>query len=158
MDLVAEGYQGPTPADLSQCLYCLRCFSTKRDLGVHSRSSHPVEYHKKALDDLKGKIDVKRRWAEVSRLAKEEAEIMRRLGPITNINEESKKKFPDCTIETIKGKRRPAKHKQMVLDIFGSLSPALPGSQAAVQAVAQWLLNISQLTLKAAGRRLLTRT
>lgn len=69
-------------------------------------SEHPILYHQKALDELKGKKKVKKRWTEteVNRLAREEAEIMLRSGPIPNINEELKKKFPDQTIQAIKRK------------------------------------------------------
>lgn len=50
-------------------------------------------------------------------MAREEAEIMIRLGNIENMNQELSKKIKGRTIEAIKGKRRPVK-KKLVLDIF----------------------------------------
>lgn len=85
-----------------------------RCLGVHSRSAHPVEYHKQAIEKMKGKVTVKKRWdaVEVSRMALKEAEITKEHGNVENINQLLNESFPDRTTEAIKGKRRPEIYKK----------------------------------------------
>lgn len=124
-DTAAEGSQGPSSADRFECMVCEKNFATKRGLGMHFRSKHPVEYHAKALEELKGKKEVKKRWTnkKVNMMARAEAEIMLRLGPTENINQELKKVLKERTIEAIKGKRRAEKYKRMVRDIYASIVP-----------------------------------
>lgn len=122
--MAAEGSQGPSSADGFDCNYCPRSFGRKRGLGVHTRAAHPNEYHQQALEDLKGKTEVKRRRTqnEVSSMARWEVEILLHLGNVENMNQELKRKIPGRTIEAIKGKRKPPAYKNMVLVIFNSLA------------------------------------
>lgn len=96
---------------------------------MHTRSKHPNEYHLKALEDLEGKVDKKKRWTqeEISSMAQKEAEIIYALGNIDNMNQELRKVVPGRTIEAIKGKRRPATYKKMVQDILGGLASGAAG-------------------------------
>lgn len=103
------GVQGPSSAVGFMCPDCSRSFATKRGLGVHSRAKHAVEYHSRELNNLANRPEVKRRWTEeeVTKMAREEANIMRLYGSYVNMNQELQNIMAGRTLEAIKGKRRP---------------------------------------------------
>lgn len=122
----AEGHQVPVPVDDFVCPDCNRSFKTKRGLGVHRRSQHPTVYHQDALTELRGREVVKKRWTEEEEMnmAKREAEILILNDDTININQELHLAFPNRTVEAIKGKRRAAKYKKRVTDLYKALSEA----------------------------------
>lgn len=79
-----------------------------RGLGVHSRSAHPVQYHQEDQEKLEGRVGKKKRWTddEVYDMARRKTEITMS-GNIENTNQELHRCFPERTIESIKGTRRP---------------------------------------------------
>lgn len=88
---------------------CGRSFPTKVGLGQHKRRMHPVEYNEDINVDRS-----KKRWCdeEWKRMAEEEA---RATGTVRFMNIHLKERFPQRTLEAIKGQRRYDEYKEYVI-------------------------------------------
>lgn len=102
----------PVPAPVFTCLICNRSFSTKRGLGVHARTADPEEYHAQNLPVLS-----KPRWTEAKSylLGSYEASILKTNPQTRIINQLLLEKLPGRSLEAIKGQRRKATHKELVM-------------------------------------------
>lgn len=92
------------------CEFCGREFQTKRGLGVHVRSAHPVEANR-AIDVDRQKA----RWSvEETRLMARAEAAATSAGGILFMNQHLQQRFPDRTLEAIKGKRRQEAYRALV--------------------------------------------
>jgi hypothetical protein len=97
-----------------ECSLCEQTFKNKRGLGVHMRSKHPQQYHAAKLSERVGR-EVKPRWdgEEIEMLAR--AEVAWEKNPVGRfINIYLAEKFPERTLEGIKGQRKAPAYKELV--------------------------------------------
>lgn len=97
------------------CPECSRDFSSLRGLGVQRRQTHAKEFH---LEKLNALNKTKARWSlpETIRMAQLEVRLTLEHPASTNINQLIVEKFPNRTLEAIKGKRRAREYKKLVED------------------------------------------
>ncbi|CAL7932962.1 unnamed protein product [Xylocopa violacea] len=109
-----------------RCEYpsCDRTFSTTTGRGVHHRRAHADWY-----DERANVAAVKKRWndEEIKLLARKEAELTRE--GVKFLNQELCKAFPSRTLESIKGQRKRADYKQLVVEMLKE-TPTAPESQS----------------------------
>jgi hypothetical protein len=121
---VAVGSVDPAAAAY-KCRFCDKCFATKIGVGVHISSAHV-----QGANDLIGVARSKARWPlEEQRLfAALEAELVFNGVPPGQINGQLYIKHPGRTHEAIKGRRKTAKHREMVVTHLACLSrdPRVP--------------------------------
>lgn len=98
------------------CNICDRRFTTKTGLGVHRKKAHPEVANEEVVVERK-----KKRWnsEEMSVVAREEARASQEGVRLLNLHLHSK--FPDRTVESIKGMRRRPDYKQMVEEYINEL-------------------------------------
>lgn len=96
--------------EIFRCETCTREFQTKQGLGLHVVRAHPVEANR-AINVER----VKARWSaeEVRLMARAEAAATS-AGGIVFMNQHLFDKFPQRSLEAIKGKRRQGAYKEMV--------------------------------------------
>ncbi|CAL7932761.1 unnamed protein product [Xylocopa violacea] len=114
-----------------RCEYpsCDRTFSTTTGRGVHHRRAHADWY-----DERANVAAVKKRWndEEIKLLARKEAELTRE--GVKFLNQELCKAFPSRTLESIKGQRKRADYKQLVVEMLQE-TPTAPESQSVTNVV-----------------------
>lgn len=111
--------QGSTGGDFP-CQFpgCGRSFPTKIGRGVHHQKVHKNWY------DAEQKVEhVKGRWntEESALLARQEARLV--LQGSKFLNQDLLPSFPGRTLESIKGQRRKAQHKALVIELIEEMRP-----------------------------------
>jgi len=108
---------GRCAADEFSCNFpgCSRNFPTKIGLGVHQQRAHKDWY------DAQQNVHVKLRWnaEESALLARQEARLV--IQGSRFLNQDLLPFFPDRTLESIKGQRRKAQHKDLVMELVESM-------------------------------------
>jgi len=108
---------GGSAADEFSCNLpgCSRSFPTKIGLGVHQQRMHKDWY------DAQQNVHVKSRWnaEELALLARQEARLVMQGSRF--LNQDLLPFFPDRTLESIKGQRRKAQHKDLVLELLEAM-------------------------------------
>jgi len=96
--------------EMFRCEHCPAEFRTKRGLGVHVVRAHPLVANS-AIDVER----VKARWSaeEVSLMARAEASATS-AGGVLFMNQHLQQRFPNRSLEAIKGKRRQEAYREMV--------------------------------------------
>jgi hypothetical protein len=92
------------------CTVCQRRFETSRGLGQHMRQAHPAEHNAGVNVER-----VKARWSEeeIALLVQAEVSIVQ-TGNVTNINQQLHERFPQRTVEAIKGRRKMTAYRTAV--------------------------------------------
>ncbi|KAL0103799.1 hypothetical protein PUN28_017836 [Cardiocondyla obscurior] len=92
---------------------CERTFTTKTGRGLHYRKAHPDWY-----DERQNTTNIKARWNEEETLllARKEVELIKQ-GGIRFMNQALLEVFPGRSLEAIKGKRRQADYKELVISM-----------------------------------------
>lgn len=98
---------------------CDQVFKTKTGRGVHHQKAHKDWY-----DANQPKKQLKARWnsEETALLARQEARLLMQGSKF--INQDLTRFFPNRTLESIKGQRRKAEHKNLVTRLLQELSTA----------------------------------
>ena len=119
--LAEEGGQD----DMWSCEHCPAKYRTKRGLGVHVAKAHPVEANN-AVDVER----VKARWSveEVRLMARAEASATL-AGDTPFMNQFLEERFPQRSLEAIKGKRRSEAYRAMVRDLCLEMQSATAASE-----------------------------
>ena len=97
--------------DSLTCGYCQRSFQSSIGLGVHKNSAHPEEYNAETQAKFR---PIKVRWTldDEKLLAWEEVRLARL--KVKHINQALWAKFPDRTVEAIKGHRKSDAYRALV--------------------------------------------
>lgn len=97
---------------------CSRYFSTANGRGLHHRRAHPDWYDAQAISN---QSTAKKRWTdeESAILARKEAELT--IQGVPHINQALAAAFPERSLDSIKGHRRPDAYKERVQEIIEQL-------------------------------------